>query len=169
MSYFENNPILQACGVSIAFHSDKSPVFLVGSEEGIIYKCSTAYSSQYLGRWKAHSMAVSSIKWNPFHKDIFLSSSDDWLIKVWSQNSQTALFSFDLQSPVGDISWSIFSSTAFGAVTSDGKCFIYDLNINKYQVKLYLLFKIFNKFIASLRASCRPKKENKDHEARVQP
>ncbi|CBY34486.1 unnamed protein product [Oikopleura dioica] len=123
----------KACGVSIAFHSDKSPVFLVGSEEGVIYKCSTAYSSQYLGRWKAHSMAVSSIKWNPFHKDIFLSSSDDWLIKVWSQNSQTALFSFDLQSPVGDISWSIFSSTAFGAVTSDGKCFIYDLNINKYQ------------------------------------
>jgi dynein intermediate chain 1 len=82
-------------------------------------------------------MAVSSIKWNQFHKDIFLSSSDDWLIKVWSQNSQTALFSFDLQSPVGDISWSIFSSTAFGAVTSDGKCFIYDLNINKYQVQYY--------------------------------
>ncbi|CAG5089870.1 Oidioi.mRNA.OKI2018_I69.PAR.g12385.t1.cds [Oikopleura dioica] len=123
----------KACGTAIAFHSDKSPVFLVGSEEGIIYKCSTAYSSQYLGRWKAHSMAVSSIKWNPFHKDIFLSSSDDWHVKVWSQNSQIALFSFDLQSPVGDISWSIFSSTAFGAVTSDGKCFVYDLNINKYQ------------------------------------
>lgn len=155
--------------MSIAFHSDKSPVFLVGSEEGVIYKCSTAYSSQYLGRWKAHSMAVSSIKWNPFHKDIFLSSSDDWLIKVWSQNSQTALFSFDLQSPVGDISWSIFSSTAFGAVTSDGKCFIYDLNINKYQVK-YMSLKLFSNYdLAPLRTSCRPKEENKNHEARVQP
>jgi len=114
-------------------------------------------------------MAVSSIKWNPFHKDIFLSSSDDWLIKVWSQNSQTALFSFDLQSPVGDISWSIFSSTAFGAVTSDGKCFIYDLNINKYQVK-YMSLKLFSNYdLAPLRTSCRPKEENKNHEARVQP
>ena len=104
---------------------------------------------KYLDTFSAHQMSVSSIKWNPFHKgnlqymysfvtlpvllDVFLSSSDDWSVKMWSQLSPSSpLFVFDLQAAVGDISWSIFSSTSFGAATSDGKVFVYDLAVNKY-------------------------------------
>lgn len=51
---------------------------------------------------------------------------------MWTQSSTTPLFVFDLQSSVGDISWSIFSSTSFGAATADGKVFVFDLAVNKY-------------------------------------
>ena len=44
-----------------------------------------------------------------------------------------AMFTFDLNSVVGDIAWSPFSATVFAAVTADGKVHMFDLNINKYE------------------------------------
>jgi WD40 repeat protein len=38
----------------------------------------------------------------------------------------------DLHSPVNDISWSPYSSTILGTVTSDGNIYIYDFNVSKY-------------------------------------
>ena len=38
----------------------------------------------------------------------------------------------DLGNAVGDVSWSPYSSTAFSAVTSDGKIHLYDLFENKH-------------------------------------
>jgi hypothetical protein len=43
------------------------------------------------------------------------------------------LFTYDLGSAVGDIAWAPYSSTVFAAVTADGKVFVFDLNINKYE------------------------------------
>ena len=43
------------------------------------------------------------------------------------------MFTFDLNSVVGDVAWSPFSSTVFAAVTADGKVHVFDLNINKYE------------------------------------
>lgn len=36
----------KACGTCLEFHPINSYMFLVGTEEGKIYKCSTSYSSQ---------------------------------------------------------------------------------------------------------------------------
>jgi len=129
---------VKACGTCIEFHPKQKNLFLVGSEEGKIYKCSTSYSSQaqkknlYLFTYNAHQMSINSLKWNPFHPDIFLSCSDDWSCKIWTQNSASPLFNFDLQSSVGEIAWSTFSSAAFTAATAEGKIFVYDINIDKY-------------------------------------
>ena len=43
------------------------------------------------------------------------------------------LFTYDLGSAVGDAAWAPYSSTVFAAVTADGKVFVFDLNINKYE------------------------------------
>lgn len=37
---------LKACGTCLIFHPKQSDIFLVGTEEGLIYKCSTAFSSK---------------------------------------------------------------------------------------------------------------------------
>lgn len=34
---------------------------------------------------------------------------------------------------VGDVQWAPYSSTVFAAVTVDGKCHVFDININKYK------------------------------------
>ena len=33
---------------------------------------------------------------------------------------------------VGDVAWAPYSSTVFAAVTFEGKVYIYDLSVNKY-------------------------------------
>lgn len=43
------------------------------------------------------------------------------------------MFTYDLGSAVGDAAWAPYSSTVFAAVTADGKVFVFDLNVNKYE------------------------------------
>ena len=43
------------------------------------------------------------------------------------------MFTFDLSNVVGDVAWSPYCATVFAAVTAEGKVYVYDLNINKYE------------------------------------
>jgi len=43
------------------------------------------------------------------------------------------LFVYDLGSAVGDVVWAPYSSTVFAACTADGKVYVFDLNVNKYE------------------------------------
>ena len=43
------------------------------------------------------------------------------------------MFTFDLSNVVGDVAWSPYCATVFAAVTAEGKIYIYDLSINKYE------------------------------------
>ena len=47
--------------------------------------------------------------------------------------SRDPLFVYDLGSPVGDVAWAPYSSTVFAACTADGKVFVFDLNVDKYE------------------------------------
>jgi len=120
-----------AGGLCFDFHRSNEDLFLVGTEEGRIHKCSKSYSGQYLDTYEGHSMAVYSVKWNTYHSNIFISSSADWTVKMWDHNSKSPVMSFDLAQPVGDVAWAPYSSTVFAAVTADGLVHVYDLNINR--------------------------------------
>lgn len=120
-------------GTCFAFNDDADHLFLVGTEEGQIHKCSRAYSSKFLHTYNAHSMAVYAVVWNPFHPRVFISCSADWTVKVWDHLSTEPIFTFDLGNPVGDVAWSPYTSTVFSAVTTDGRVFVFDLSLNKYE------------------------------------
>ncbi|KAM6470912.1 dynein axonemal intermediate chain 1 isoform 2-T2 [Liasis olivaceus] len=121
------------CGTSFDFHKKIDYLFLVGTEEGKIYKCSKSYSSQFLDIFHAHHMAVDAVSWNPFHNKVFISCSSDWTVKIWDHTIKTPMFIYDLNSAVGDVAWAPYSSTVFAAVTTDGKTYIFDLSVNKYE------------------------------------
>ncbi|NXJ99791.1 DNAI1 protein, partial [Corythaixoides concolor] len=121
------------CGTSFDFHKKIDYLFLVGTAEGKIYKCSKCYSSQFLDVFEAHHMAVDSVSWNPYHLKVFISCSSDWTVKIWDHTIKTPMFVYDLNSSVGDVAWSPYSSTVFAAVTTDGKAHVFDLSINKYE------------------------------------
>uniref|UniRef100_A0AAQ5ZJF0 Dynein, axonemal, intermediate chain 1, paralog 2 n=1 Tax=Amphiprion ocellaris TaxID=80972 RepID=A0AAQ5ZJF0_AMPOC len=123
--YLHVTPLI-ACGTSMDFHKQIDYLFLVGTQEGKIYKCKT-YSSKILETYDAHHMRVDTVKWNHFHPKVFISCSSDWTIKI------TPVLTFDLKEPIGDIAWSPYSSTVFAAVTTDGNVHVFDLNINKYE------------------------------------
>ena len=122
-----------AGGCCFDFNKHNEHLFIVGTEEGKIHKCSKAYSGQYLETYQGHHMAIYALKWNPFHPRVFMSCSADWTVKIWDHNIPTPLLSFDLGNAVGDICWSPYSSSTFAAVTSDGKVHVFDLAMNKHE------------------------------------
>ena len=147
-----------AGGCCFDFNRKAEHLFIVGTEEGKIHKCSKSYSGQYLETYEVrvcaavcccqcmrmltryelpplqgHNMAVYSVKWNSFHPRVFLSSSADWTVKMWDHQITRPIMSWDLSCAVGDIAWAPYSSTVFAAVTSDGKVHIFDLAANKHE------------------------------------
>ncbi|XP_018339741.1 PREDICTED: dynein intermediate chain 2, ciliary isoform X1 [Trachymyrmex septentrionalis] len=125
---------LKGCGTCIAFHPADQNVFLVGTEEGTMYKCNTAYSSIYMRTYhEAHTMPVYRIVFNKYNSSIFASCSGDWRIKIWEDERPEPLFMFDLGVPIGDVQWAPYSSTVLACVSNDGKVTVFDLNVNKYR------------------------------------
>ncbi|KAK3240083.1 Dynein, 78 kDa intermediate chain, flagellar outer arm [Cymbomonas tetramitiformis] len=122
-----------AGGCSFDFNKTSDHLFVVGTEEGNIHKCSKAYNSQYLETYKGHNMSVYTVKWNNQHPKVFLSASADWTVKLWDHTNAKPIMSFDLNNAVGDVAWAPYSSTVFAAVTSDGKVHVFDLNENKHE------------------------------------
>ncbi|NP_001085877.1 dynein, axonemal, intermediate chain 1 L homeolog [Xenopus laevis] len=124
---------IHGSGTAFDFHWQIDYLYLVGTEEGKIHKCSKAYSSKFLDTYDAHNMAVDTVRWNPFHPKVFISCSSDWTVKIWQHDVKTPMFVFDLNAPVADVAWAPFSSTVFAAVTIDGKVHVFDLSVNKYE------------------------------------
>ena len=139
-------------GTCLDFNKHLDHLFIVGTEEGKIYKCSIAYNNQFLEVYESHHMAVYGVRWNPFHPKVFMTCSADWTVKIWDHTCKWVnwwsigifilifwpyfrdpLFSYDLGSAVGDVAWAPYSSTVFCAVTADGKVLVFDLNVNKYE------------------------------------
>jgi len=127
-----------AGGLCFDFNPQSEHLFLVGTEEGRIHKCSKAFSGQYLETYEGHTMAVYTVRWNPFHSKIFISASADWTVKLWDHMNRFPILSFDLAQAIGDVAWAPYSSTTFAAITSDGPgastsgvVHIYDLSINR--------------------------------------
>lgn len=87
---------LQAGSCSFALNTFTGHLFIVGTEEGTMYKCSKAYSSRCLETYRGHHMGVYSVAWNKFHPRIFLSGSADWTVKMWDHNNTRPILSLDL-------------------------------------------------------------------------
>ncbi|XP_062308930.1 dynein axonemal intermediate chain 4 [Osmerus eperlanus] len=117
----------QAPGLCFDFHPMDYNIYLAGTEEGHIHKCSCSYNEQYLETYSAHKGPVYRITWSPFCEDLFLSCSSDWTIHLWRQDLLEPVLSFpSTQRAVYDVMWSPQWATVFGAV-NDGRVEIWDL------------------------------------------
>lgn len=127
----ETSLISQASGLCFDFSPFDPYIFLVGTEEGLIHKCSKAYSAQYQETYEGHHLAVYKVRWNPYHKRIFISASADWTIKIWDTNFTSPSMSLDLGLAVVDVIWSPYQSQIFIALSLE-KTYIYDLSVDRY-------------------------------------
>jgi dynein intermediate chain 1 len=112
-------------------HKNFEHLFVLGTEEGHIHLCSVKHRGHYIQSYEGHTMGVYTVTWNTFHEKIFASCSADWTIKIWHYKVFCPLIIFDVQSAVGDISWSPWCSTIFAAVTVQGDIKFFDLNRNR--------------------------------------
>lgn len=119
-----------AAGFCFDVHPNDSNVYLAGTEEGHIHKCSCSYNEQYLENYHGHTGPVYRLQWSPFLSDAFLSCSADWTIRLWHQEKPQSVMSFfSSTKSVNDICWSPSSATLFACV-NDKAVEIWDLSIN---------------------------------------
>ncbi|XP_035993731.1 WD repeat-containing protein 78 [Fundulus heteroclitus] len=115
-------------GLCFDFHPIDSNIYLTGTWEGNIHKCSCSNSHQFLETYKKHFCPVNWITWCPFHPDVFLSCSSDSTIQLWKQDCPRPLLSFSSNhGEVCEVKWSPRQATVFGAVY-DGHLEVWDLN-----------------------------------------
>ncbi|KAJ3304591.1 WD repeat-containing protein 78 [Kappamyces sp. JEL0829] len=118
----------QTGGLCFDFNAKDSNVYLVGTEDGQIHKCSSSYNEQYLNTFSTHTGPINKVKWSPFLSNAFLSCSADWTVRLWNHELEDEVFKFQSgKDTVNDIAWSPHNSTMFGTVSSNGRLEIWDL------------------------------------------
>ena len=60
--------------------------YLIGTDEGDIYLCTTEYASTFLASYQAHATPVYNIMWNTFIPSVFISCAAEWSVKIWDMN-----------------------------------------------------------------------------------
>ena len=130
----QDENIMSAYGSGLCF--DFSPfdkfLFLVGTEEGGVHLCSSAYSGEYQSSYEGHQLAVYRVRFSPFNSDVFVSASADWSVKVWRVGGSAAVMTFDLSQAIVDVTWSPFDSAVFICLSLE-KLHVFDLGVNKYE------------------------------------
>ncbi|NXJ72081.1 WDR78 protein, partial [Rostratula benghalensis] len=117
----------QAAGMCFDFHPKDANVYLAGTEEGYIHKCSCSSTEQFLETYRGHKGPVYKVVWNPFSTEMFLSCSADWSIILWHQDSQAPVLTLNSSSAVvHDVAWSPKSVFAFAAA-NESRVEIWDL------------------------------------------
>uniref|UniRef100_A0A0G4I0J3 Dynein axonemal intermediate chain 4 n=1 Tax=Chromera velia CCMP2878 TaxID=1169474 RepID=A0A0G4I0J3_9ALVE len=122
----------QASGMGLDFPRTDPSSYLIGTEDGLIHRCSTSYNEQYLDTYYGHAGPVYKVRFNPYWADVFLSASADWSMRLWSvKTTDEALFTYqstDLSAAVNDVVWSPHNSMAFAACMDDGRVEMWDLD-----------------------------------------
>ena len=72
------------------------PPLLAGTEDGMIHRCSTSYSEQYLESYQGHMGPVYNVQWSPYRRDMFISASGDWTMRLWQEGRENALLLFQV-------------------------------------------------------------------------
>ncbi|CAF3432160.1 unnamed protein product [Rotaria sp. Silwood1] len=108
--------------------NDKT-IYLCGTDEGPIHRCSTIYNEKYLESYIGHTGPVYKVHWSPFAENIFLSASADWTVRLWmiGYNQSSMIFSSSNSKVFFDAIWSPKSSTMFCCV-SENTIEIWDLS-----------------------------------------
>ncbi|XP_019729474.1 dynein axonemal intermediate chain 4 isoform X2 [Hippocampus comes] len=115
-------------GLCLDFHPSDPTIYLAGTSEGVIHKCSVSNHHHYLALYQKHLCPVNQVQWSPFSPDVFLSGSADWTVQLWKEGCLTPVMGFtSIQSPVLSARWSPLWPSVFAAIKSE-QLEIWDLN-----------------------------------------
>lgn len=123
----------QAAGLGFDFAPDDLSVYMVGTEEGSLHKCSVSYDEQYLETYQGHDGPVYRVRFSQRCPNLFLTCSADWTVGLYHTHEKqplTQMRSKGEDFAVNDICWCPGNSTVFAAVTVDAKLQVWDLSVS---------------------------------------
>ena len=119
----------------LSFPQNDVNKFVVGSEEGTVYSaCRHGSRAGVLDLFEGHQAPVTGIcthngQGTVDFSHLFLTSSIDWTVKLWSLNENKPLYSFeDNGDYVYDCAWSPTHPALFAAVDGTGRLDLWNLN-----------------------------------------
>ncbi|XP_063981958.1 cytoplasmic dynein 1 intermediate chain isoform X30 [Diachasmimorpha longicaudata] len=128
----QSKPIAVTC---LAFPHGDVNNFVVGSEDGTVYSaCRHGIRAGVTETYEGHQGPVTSVSAHAVQGGIdfshlFLTSSIDWTIKLWSLKENKALHSFEHNGDyVYDVAWSPTHPALFAAVDDSGHLDLWNLN-----------------------------------------
>uniref|UniRef100_A0A2R5LH49 Putative cytoplasmic dynein intermediate chain n=1 Tax=Ornithodoros turicata TaxID=34597 RepID=A0A2R5LH49_9ACAR len=120
---------------SLSFPMGDYNNFVVGSEEGAVYTaCRHGTKAGILDMFEGHQATVTGIhshccQGQVDFSHLFLTSSSDWTIKLWSLKESKPIYSFeDNADYVYDVRWSPVHPALFASVDGTGRLDLWDLN-----------------------------------------
>lgn len=129
-------------GTCLSFTSEDKSLFVVGSENGGVFKCSmqaavsTADSTpsesglqspiQFV--FKPHHGPVYDVSCSPFHRNLFLSCGTDGTVRLYSQLDASPVLSIEPGCGyLFSVHWSMTRPLVFALGTGNGELLVYDL------------------------------------------
>lgn len=120
---------------SMSFLQDEINNFVLGSEDGYVHSASRhGNRSGIIETYEKHLGPVTGISTHQSqvssdYSHLFLTSSIDWTIKLWSLKDNKPLYSFEDNSDyVMDVAWSPTHPSLFAAVDGSGRLDLWNLN-----------------------------------------
>jgi len=133
---------------SFDFPARDNQTVVLGSDEGYIYKAKLTYDQKdtIYDSIQAHDAPMTAVEFLPVHKSapthmsqLFLTSSYDWTVKLWSNSQSTnrPLYTFEsCKDYVYDVKWSPKHPAVFACGDGSGKLDIWNIH-NDTEVPLY--------------------------------
>ncbi|XP_068898448.1 dynein axonemal intermediate chain 4-like isoform X2 [Tenebrio molitor] len=132
---FEGNQVSSSrhsSALCLSLHSANPSIYFIGTNEGVIHRCTPHYCTQHIDMFKAHEGSIHTIKFSPFVNKVFATCGDDFQECLWVEGiDEPLIVSRYCTEPVLDFEWSPSHSTI--AVSLRGMdIFLWDLQRKIY-------------------------------------
>ncbi|CAH0721971.1 unnamed protein product, partial [Brenthis ino] len=108
----EDVPITRyPAALCMKWHPKIEHVYLVGTDEGCIHKCSTHYLNQHMDVFRAHASPVYSIQFSPFMEQLIATCGADNAIRLWIEGIDDVILTMNCPTAVYDIAFCPVNST----------------------------------------------------------
>ncbi|KAF4641345.1 WD domain, G-beta repeat-containing protein [Toxoplasma gondii] len=115
---------MYASGLCIDISGQDASTYIIGTDEGLVHRCSTSYNEQYLDTYVGHTGPINRVSYNPFDSEVFSSCSDDGTIRLWNvKHPETAVATLPPSthySAVTDFSWFALNCPVLAVGDKDG-------------------------------------------------
>ncbi|KAJ0180739.1 hypothetical protein K1T71_004143 [Dendrolimus kikuchii] len=101
------------------WHSSVEHIYLVGTDEGCIHKCSTHYLNQHMDVFRAHAGPVYGMEFSPFMNTLMVSCGADNAIRLWLEGMDDVIMTLTCPAAVYGIAFCPINATVLISVSGN--------------------------------------------------
>lgn len=94
-------------------------VYLVGTDEGCIHKCSTHYLNQHMEVYRAHAGPVYGMEFSPFMKTLLVSCGADNAVRLWIEGMDEFIMTLNCPAAVYGVAFCPINSTVIISISGN--------------------------------------------------